>query len=87
MSSNVEYVKDPAYATEDGLHINCIVKFSTVDVELPFTASKNDVEPHGVAIYAAIISGVAGPIGAYVPPPAPSVPVQMVPESSAPVVI
>ena len=87
MSSNVEYIKNPVYATEDGLHINCMVKFSTVDVDLPFTASKNDIEPHGVAIYDAIVAGAAGPIGEYVPPPAPSVPVQLTSNPSAPTVL
>jgi hypothetical protein len=69
--SEVEYLKDPAYSSADKLNIDCIVKFSTVAVELPFTASLNDVEPHGVAIYQALLAGDAGPIGDYIPPPKP----------------
>ena len=87
MSSNVEYIKNPVYASEDGLHIDCMVKFSTVDVELPFTASKNDVEPHGVAIYYSILAGDAGPIGAYVPRPQTNAPAAVTPNPSAPTVI
>ena len=65
--SEVEYIKNPVYASEDGKVIDCIVKFSTVAVELPFTASANDIEPHGVAIYESILANSAGPIGVYAP--------------------
>lgn len=69
MSGTVEYIKNPVYVSEDKLHIDCIVKFSNINSELPFTASKNDVEPHGVAIYKTIVSGAAGNIKPYVAPP------------------
>ena len=87
MSSNVEYVKNPVYASEDGMHIDCVIKLSTVEVELPFTASKNDVEPHGVAIYDAIVAGNYGPISAYVPRPQPNIPAALTSNPSAPTVI
>ena len=87
--SEVEYLKSPVYSSADGLNIDCVVKFSTVAVELPFTASLNDIEPHGVAIYQALLAGDAGPIGAYVPPPEPIKPSAPAPTSApvAPTVI
>jgi hypothetical protein len=66
--ANVEYIKNAVYASEDGFQINCFMKLSIFDEEMPFTAYKYDVEPHGVAIYNLIIAGEAGPIGPYVPP-------------------
>lgn len=54
-------IKNPQY-NQDGV---------TIDVELnhpvygwiPFTATPYDTEPHGKAIYQAIINGQFGPIG------------------------
>ena len=77
--SEVEYLKNPTYSSADKLNIDCVVKFSTVPVELPFTASANDIEPHGVAIYQALLAGDAGPIGDYVPPPEPIKPAATAP--------
>ena len=65
--STVEYIKKPVYSSEDGKTIDCVIKFSTVDIELPFTASIDDNEPHGVEIYKSIVNGDAGLIGVYVP--------------------
>jgi hypothetical protein len=67
--SNVEYAKNLVYSSEDGSTIDCIIKFDTVAQELPFTASINDVEEHGRAIYQSCIDGVWGAISPYVPPP------------------
>jgi hypothetical protein len=72
MNSTIDYIKNPVYVSEDGLRIDCLLKLSAFDEELPFTAYKHDVEPHGVAIYNLIIAGEAGPIGAYVPREIPS---------------
>ena len=66
--SKVEYIKNPIYVTEEGSRIDCVVKFDTVGVELPFTADAYDVEEHGRAIHAAILAGEAGEIGPYMPP-------------------
>jgi hypothetical protein len=85
--ATIEYMKSPVYSTEDGSTIDCILKLSAFDVELPFTASANDIEPHGVAIYNALLAGEAGPIGAYVPPPPRPVADPVVPVTTAPVVI
>jgi len=40
--SEVEYIKNPVYASEDGKVIDCIVKFSTVAVELPLHKKVDD---------------------------------------------
>ena len=69
--SNVEAIHSPIYSNETGTRIDCMVKFDTVPVEVPFTADTNDVEEHGRAIYAALVAGEYGPIAAYVPPPLP----------------
>jgi len=69
--SNVEAIHSPVYVDDTGTRIDCMVKFDTVPVEVPFTADANDVEEHGRAIYAALVAGEYGPIAAYVPPPPP----------------
>jgi hypothetical protein len=38
---------------------------------LPFSASQDDVEAHGYAIFADIVAGKYGPIAEYLPPPEP----------------
>ena len=53
---------------------------STIDMEIehpvygwvPFTASHNDCEEHGKALYAAAIAGELGPVAPYIPPPEPT---------------
>jgi len=69
--SVVESIHSPIYVDETGNFINCIVKFDTLPMEVPFTANANDVEEHGRAIHAALVAGKYGPIAAYVPPPPP----------------
>jgi hypothetical protein len=71
--SIVESIHSPIYVDNTGTRIDCMVKFDTVPVELPFTADANDVEEHGRAIHAALVAGEYGPIAAYVPPSAPPV--------------
>ena len=59
---------DPVYASADGAMINCQLTLEDGTV-VPFTASKNDVEPYGVELYDTIIANQASiPIGPYVPP-------------------
>ena len=67
--STVEYIKDPVYTNEEGTIIDCLVKFDTVPTELPFTADKFDVEPHGREIWQQCKDGVWGSVAPYVPPP------------------
>jgi len=65
----VEYMKNPVYSREDGGTIDCLLKITSSEAELPFTASPDDIAAHGVAIYRALLAGEGGPIGPYVPPP------------------
>ena len=69
--STVEDIKNPVYVDETGDRIDCDVKFDTLPTYVPFTADKNDVEPHGREIYAQLVAGDWGPIAPYVPPPLP----------------
>lgn len=66
--SVVETITNPVFIDDSGTRVDCLVKFDTIDVVIPFTANKNDVEEYGRAIYAALIAGNYGPIAAYVPP-------------------
>jgi hypothetical protein len=53
--------------------IDCEITTSQLgDEVLPFTATANDVESHGRAIFANIVAGKYGEIGAYIPPPPPT---------------
>jgi hypothetical protein len=69
--SVVETIKSPIYIDGTGNRIDCMVKFDTLPMEVPFTAAANDVEEHGRAIHAALAAGEYGPIAEYVPPPPP----------------
>ena len=71
--SIVETIHSPIYSDETGTRIDCMVKFDTVSIEVPFTADANDVEEHGRAIHAALVAGQYGTIAEYVPPPQPEV--------------
>ena len=66
--SKVEKISSPHFSSEDQLNIDCMVKFDTLPMEVPFTASVNDSESHGREIYARIMSGTYGDILPYVPP-------------------
>ena len=59
-------ITNPVYATADHSMIDCTI---TLDGEQhPFTAYISDPEAHGQEIYADIIAGKYGDIGAYVAP-------------------
>jgi hypothetical protein len=66
--SIVETIHSPVFSDDTGTRIDCMVKFDTLPVEVPFTADANDVEEHGRAIYVALAAGEYGTIAAYVPP-------------------
>jgi len=87
MATGIEYIKSPIYLNEDGSRIDCLLKLFAFNEELPFTADKNDIEPHGIAIYNLIIAGEAGPISAYVPPSPPPTSDPVIPVTTAPTVI
>ena len=76
MQSALTSLTNPQWANAEHTTINCDITTSQFgDEVLPFTASPNDVEAHGRAIFADIVAGTYGPIAEYVPPPEPVQPV------------
>jgi hypothetical protein len=69
MQSTLQTVSNPRWANAEQTAIDCEITTSQFgDEVLPFTASPNDVEPHGRAIFASIIAGDYGPIEEYIDP-------------------
>lgn len=66
----IEYANTPKFFNAEGTLIDLVVKFTDFDTTLPFTASPDDVEPHGRELYALAMSGSFGVIAPYVVPPA-----------------
>ena len=60
-------VTNLSYANRSGTVISCTVNFKTLG-EVPFAASQNDTEAHGVEIYTRAVNGDFGPIAAYTAP-------------------
>lgn len=76
MQSALTSLTNLQWANAEHTTINCDITTSQFgDEVLPFTASPNDVEPHGRAIFSDIVAGTYGPIAEYVPPPEPVQPV------------
>jgi hypothetical protein len=70
MQAQLTSLTNPRWANVDQTAIDCEITTSQFgDEVLPFTASQNDCEEHGRAIFADIVAGNYGEIGAYVPPP------------------
>lgn len=68
----IEYsdCKDPKWTSKEKIEIDLMVNFSNQSEEfVPFTASRNDPEPHGQEIYSRAIAGDFGPIADWTPPP------------------
>ena len=65
---NYTAVKDPVWANADKTAVICQVLFEGQSEYLPFTASPNDGEAHGVQIHSECVSGKWGPIQDYVAP-------------------
>lgn len=59
-------ITNPAWANAEHTMVNATVTHSEFG-EIPFSASQNDVEEHGRAIFADAVAGKFGPIGEYVP--------------------
>jgi len=78
----LEYAKDPVWANAEHTMIDLTVRFAEIPEDLPFTASLNDVEAHGRAIFVAAVAGEYGPVSEYTPPPAPT-PEQIAEEARA----
>lgn len=69
MKINLISLTNPRWANEEQTMIDCEITTSQFgDEVLPFTASSNDVEAHGRAIFADIVAGKYGGIAEYVPP-------------------
>ena len=68
----LEYSKNPVWANAEHTMIDLTVRFAEIPEDLPFTASPDDCEEHGRAIFAAAAAGEYGPVAEYLPPPAPT---------------
>jgi hypothetical protein len=64
----LEHVKNPVWADAEHTAVDLTIKLEGANVEYPFTASPNDVEPHGRALFEVAIAGQFGDIAEYVPP-------------------
>jgi hypothetical protein len=66
MQAILTSLTNPRWANAEKTIIDCEITTSQLgDEVLPFTASPNDVEPHGKAIFLDIVDGKYGPIAAY----------------------
>jgi hypothetical protein len=75
MQAELTSLENPVWVDAAHTAINCEITTSQFgDEVLPFTASPNDVEPHGRAIFNDIVALKYGPISAYVAPPKPEQP-------------
>jgi hypothetical protein len=68
----LEYAKDPVWANAGHTMIDLTIKWDAINEELPFSASPNDTEAHGRAIFEATAAGQYGVIAEYVAPPGPT---------------
>lgn len=72
MQSTLTSLVNPQWANAEHTAIDCQITTSQFgDEVLPFTASQNDVEAHGRAIFLDIANGSYGPIAEFIPPPPP----------------
>lgn len=68
MKSEITSISKPKWANAEHTMIDCEITISQFGSEvLPFTASMNDVEPHGILIFNEIVDGKYGPINEFVP--------------------
>ena len=64
---NLEYAKDPRWVNAEHTMIDLTIKWDRFPYELPFTASPDDCEEHGRAIFAAAAAGQFGEVAEYAP--------------------
>jgi predicted metal-binding protein len=64
---HLEYAKDPRWANAEHTMIDLTARFAEIPEELPFTASPEDCEAHGRAIFTAATAGEYGAIAEFVP--------------------
>ena len=75
MQAILTSVSNPRWSNAEHTMIDCEITTSQFGNEvLPFTASPNDSEAHGRAIFSDLVVGVYGPIAEYVAPPEPEQP-------------
>ena len=60
-------VKNPAYADQSGLIIDCVIVLDD-DSEIPFAAASDDCTDYGVEIYNKCVNGDYGAVSEYIPP-------------------
>lgn len=66
MQATLTSLASPRWANAEQTMIDCDITTSQFGAEiLPFTASANDVEAHGRAIFADIVDGKYGPIAEF----------------------
>jgi hypothetical protein len=66
MQAVLTSLSNPRWANVEKTMIDCEITTSQLGSEvLPFTASLNDCEPHGRAIFADIVSGKYGPVAEF----------------------
>jgi hypothetical protein len=65
-------VTNPVYGDASNKTIKCLVEFAGFPDPLPFTATAEDPEAHGGEIYAELVAGKYGAVGAYVAPAIPA---------------
>jgi len=65
----LEYAKNPRWVNAKHTMIDLEIKWDSINMELPFTASPTDCEAHGRAIFEAAVAGQFGDVAEYVPPP------------------
>jgi len=69
MQAILKSVSKPRWSNADQTAIDCEITTSQFgDEVLPFTASPNDVEPHGRRIFFDIVAGNYGLIAKYIEP-------------------
>lgn len=61
----IEKISEPAWAGHEKNAINCRVKFAALPDEVPFTASADDGETHGAALFRALAAGEYGEVAAF----------------------
>ena len=67
MQATLTSVSNPRWENAEKTAIGCEITTSQFGAEiLPFTASQNDVEAHGRAIFADLVAGKYGPVADYV---------------------
>jgi hypothetical protein len=72
MQATLTSVSNPRWVNAEQTAIDCEITTSQFgDEVLPFSASQDDAEAHGRAIFADIVTGKYGPIAEYLPPPEP----------------